>query len=48
MATTDYLENDLEKITVDIFHAINENLEKVTHNAQIYIENDSNETYFEN
>ena len=48
VATTDYLENDLEKISVDIFHAINENSEKVTHNAQIYIENDSNETYFEN
>ena len=48
VATTDYLENDLEKISVDIFHSINEHSEKVTHNAQIYIENDSNEIYIEN
>ena len=27
---------------------VNKNSEKITHNAQIYTENDSNETYFEN
>ena len=48
VATKDHFENDLEKISVDIFHALNENSEKVTRNAQIYIENDSNETYIEN
>ena len=48
VATIDHSENDLEKISVDIFHAINEKSEKITKNAQVCIEKDSDGIYFEN
>ena len=35
VATKNYLENDLEKISVDIFHAINENSKEKIHDVQI-------------
>ena len=42
VATKDYLENDLEKISVDIFHAINENSKEKIHDVQIHTEQSSN------
>ena len=38
VATKNYLENDLEKISVDIFHAINENSKEKIHDDR-YIQN---------
>ena len=38
----DYLENDLEKISVYIFHAINENSKEKIHDVQIHTEQSSN------
>ena len=35
VATKNYLENDLEKISVDIFHAINENSKEKIHDVHI-------------
>ena len=48
VATTDYLENDLEKISVDIFHAINENSKEKIHNVQIHTEQSSDDKYYTN
>ena len=45
VATKDYLENDLEKISVDIFHAINENSKEKIHDIQIHTEQSSNEKF---
>ena len=48
VAKKDYLENDLEKISVDIFHAINENSKEKIHDVQIHTEQSSDDKYYTN
>ena len=48
VATIDHFENDLEKISVDIFHAINENSKEIIHDVQIHAEQNPNDKYYTN
>ena len=48
VATKDYLENNLEKISVDIFNAINENSKENIHDVQIHTEQSSDDKYYTN
>ena len=42
------MENDLEKNSVDIFHALNENLKEKIHDVQIHTEQSSDDKYYTN
>ena len=48
VATKDYFENDLEKISVDIFHALNENWKENIHDVQIHTEQNPDDKYYTN
>ena len=48
VATKDHFENDLEKILVDIFHAINENSKENIHDVQIHTEQNLDDKYYTN
>ena len=45
-ATVQHFGNDLEKISVDIFHALNENAKNPIHDVQFHPEKHLNEGYY--